>query len=82
MKTTKRPTLLEAMAEIENGRKWWTLKEITRLLKDLGWIGSRADQMRKADIIPLIALALGNHQLESRYSNDAGENEFRLCRSK
>lgn len=84
MKTTNmpinadRPTLLEAMATIENGQKWWTLPEITRLLKELGWIGARSDQMRKRDIIPMLSLAIGNQRLEVRYNDEMKENEFRL----
>ncbi len=78
MKTTKQPTLIEAMAEIENGQKWWTIKEMKRLLKDLGWVGSRADQLRAKDILPLLSLAFANQQLEARFNDAIGENEFRV----
>ena len=81
MTTTKdneRQTLIEAMAEIDNGQKWWTLKEIRRLLKDLGWIGKHDDQMRSKDIVPMLALALANERLEARYNDAIGENEFRV----
>ena len=77
-KNNQRQTLIEAMAEIENGQKWWTIKEIRRLLKDLGWIGIHADQMRSKDIIPMLALALANQRLEARFNRDKQENEFRL----
>ena len=73
-----RKTLIEAMAEIEDGQKWWTLKEIRRLLKDLGWIGKHDDQMRNKDIVPMLALALANERLEVQYNEVIGENEFRV----
>ena len=73
-------TLCDAMAEIENGQKWWTLKELTSLLKYLGWISSGQDKICKADVHALIPRALPNARVECRFNQATQEDEFRLYR--